>query len=108
MQLSKTVGRAMLAAAIIACSYPVLPASAATRGDLSRACWDTASLAGKPQERLSRWQAAGTQPLPAMTQPSAQTSPIVGTVRRVKLPPGRKLVALTFDLCEAAQEVAGY
>jgi peptidoglycan/xylan/chitin deacetylase (PgdA/CDA1 family) len=29
-------------------------------------------------------------------------------VRRVKLPKGRKLVALTFDLCEVAHQVAGY
>lgn len=31
-----------------------------------------------------------------------------GAVRRVDLPPGRKLVALTFDLCEQPGEVAGY
>jgi peptidoglycan-N-acetylglucosamine deacetylase len=29
-------------------------------------------------------------------------------VRRVKLPPGKKFVALTFDLCEQHSEVAGY
>lgn len=31
-----------------------------------------------------------------------------GSVRRVDLPPGVKLVALTFDFCETAGEVAGY
>ncbi|MER2606576.1 MAG: polysaccharide deacetylase family protein, partial [Siculibacillus sp.] len=31
-----------------------------------------------------------------------------GSIRRVDLPPGEKLVALTFDLCETASEVAGY
>ena len=31
-----------------------------------------------------------------------------GVIRRVKLPPGKKLVALTFDLCETRYEVAGY
>jgi peptidoglycan/xylan/chitin deacetylase (PgdA/CDA1 family) len=31
-----------------------------------------------------------------------------GALRRVKLPPGKKLVALTFDLCETPNEVAGY
>ena len=31
-----------------------------------------------------------------------------GSIRRVDLPPGEKLVALTFDLCETANEVAGY
>ncbi len=31
-----------------------------------------------------------------------------GSIRRVDLPPGLKLVALTFDFCETAGEVAGY
>jgi len=35
-------------------------------------------------------------------------SPIKGSIRRVDLPPGAKLVAFSFDLCEAAGEVAGY
>ena len=31
-----------------------------------------------------------------------------GSIRRVDLPPGEKLVALTFDFCETAAEIAGY
>ncbi len=31
-----------------------------------------------------------------------------GSIRRVDLPAGQKLVALTFDLCEASGEVSGY
>jgi len=31
-----------------------------------------------------------------------------GAIRRVSLPKGRKLVAVTFDLCERANNVAGY
>jgi Polysaccharide deacetylase len=31
-----------------------------------------------------------------------------GVLRRVKLPPGKKLIALTFDLCEHPYEVTGY
>ena len=40
----------------------------------------------------------------------AEYSPIPqhGAVRRVKLPPGKKLLALTFDLCEQPFEIAGY
>jgi peptidoglycan/xylan/chitin deacetylase (PgdA/CDA1 family) len=40
----------------------------------------------------------------------AQFSPLPqrGVIRRVKLPAGQKLVALTFDLCEQASEIAGY
>jgi peptidoglycan/xylan/chitin deacetylase (PgdA/CDA1 family) len=33
---------------------------------------------------------------------------LTGSIRRVNLPPGVKLVALTFDLCETPNEVAGY
>ena len=31
-----------------------------------------------------------------------------GSIRRVKLPPGKKLIALTLDLCEQPNEVSGY
>ncbi|NLH82832.1 MAG: polysaccharide deacetylase family protein [Phyllobacteriaceae bacterium] len=41
---------------------------------------------------------------PATPLPAALT----GSVRRVELPPGEKFVALTFDLCETGNEVAGY
>lgn len=34
--------------------------------------------------------------------------PLAGAVRHVVLPPGRKLIALTFDLCEQPGEIAGY
>lgn len=41
--------------------------------------------------------------------PAASLPPgLAGSVRRVDLPPGEKLVALTFDLCETGGEVAGY
>ncbi len=45
-------------------------------------------------------------PLPATFAP--QPSQIRGAIRRVDLPPGKKLVALTLDLCEQPGEVAGY
>ena len=38
----------------------------------------------------------------------ATAAPIKGAIRRVNLPPGNRLIALTFDLCETAGEVAGY
>src|SRR5262249_14399099 len=45
--------------------------------------------------------------LASVTQ--AQTAPAgLGVVRRVALPAGKKLLALTFDLCETAGETAGY
>lgn len=50
-------------------------------------------------------------PVPEFTAlPPAPALPpgLVGSVRRVDLPPGEKYVALTFDLCETGGEVAGY
>ena len=35
-------------------------------------------------------------------------APMRGAIRRVELPKGEKLIALTFDLCEQRGEVAGY
>lgn len=41
--------------------------------------------------------------------PSAPVPPQMrGAIRRVELPTGKKLIALTFDLCEQPGEVAGY
>jgi peptidoglycan-N-acetylglucosamine deacetylase len=96
------------AAAIIAGCVLVRPALAAEQGaGVLQSCWAPADLAGRPEEKLSQWTHEQT-PLPAAKLPAATPSPVMGTVRRVKLPPGKKLVALTFDLCEAASEVAGY
>jgi peptidoglycan/xylan/chitin deacetylase (PgdA/CDA1 family) len=85
-----------------------LPAMGAEQGGgVLQSCWAPGGLAGRPEEKLSRWQRQ-QPPFPAAAQPTATPSSVIGTVRRVKLPPGRKLVAVTFDLCEAASEVAGY
>lgn len=100
--------RTVALAAAIAGVWPAFTAIAAESGDLSRACWDAASLAAKPDEHFSRWQAPGARPLLTTAPPAASPASVIGTVRRVKLSHGRKLVALTFDLCEGALETAGY
>ena len=75
------------------------------------ACFAPASLAGRPDEKLVRKQNPATRPtLPELTLPKAQAldPALRGSIRRVDLPAGVKLVALTFDLCEASGEVSGY
>ncbi len=74
-------------------------------------CWTADALKGKPEEKLvvkgdHRFdpplllpQHLASEPIPAALR---------GAIRSVKLPPGRKLIALTFDLCEQVGEVAGY
>jgi peptidoglycan/xylan/chitin deacetylase (PgdA/CDA1 family) len=86
-------------------------AKAADRSALRDRCWSPALLSGTPDEKkivkgVNSFDAAP----PAMTlAPYAPVPPEWrGAIRRVKLPPGKKLVALTFDLCELTGEVAGY
>ena len=89
----------------------VLPAAAADgRGAVQAACFPAQSLAARPDEKLPvklgraqavkvpRWQPSADAPLNILR----------GSIRRVDLPKGKKLIALTFDLCEQWSEVAGY
>jgi peptidoglycan/xylan/chitin deacetylase (PgdA/CDA1 family) len=72
-------------------------------------CWSPAALASKPgEERVQKGTAISYQ-LPPARAPAGY-SPIRdhGVVRRVELRSDKKLVALTFDLCEQSNEVAGY
>lgn len=81
--------------------------------DLLTRCWSAEQLVAKPREEISRRGSVRVKPS-ALLRSSILSSPapapekIHGTIRRVKLPDGLKLVAITFDLCEASYEVAGY
>lgn len=65
------------------------------------------SAAYDPAERLIRHGRAAVAP-PAFSVPDVTGVAPGGVVRRVALPEGKKLVALTFDLCETEYEIAGY
>lgn len=77
----------------------------------ARQCWTDEALGAHPGEELVR------KGIPAAYRPppDRQLSPLPSkskdnakVIRRVDLPPGLKLVALTFDLCEQPYEIAGY
>jgi peptidoglycan-N-acetylglucosamine deacetylase len=74
-------------------------------------CWAPAALAAKPGENVPRKgdhrfdRTPPAVPLAAFAPPPATAN---GVIRRVVLAGDRKLVALTFDLCEQPGEVAGY
>ena len=74
------------------------------------ACYSAAALAARPGEEIVRPRAGGPVTLPDVTAPALPPVPTAlrGSIRRVDLPPGEKLVALTFDLCEASSEISGY
>lgn len=74
------------------------------------ACWRPEALVGKPGERYARKQ------MRAFDAPSTDTEALApvpegvpyGAIRSVRLPAAKKLIALTFDLCEQQGEIAGY
>lgn len=78
--------------------------------DPPAACWPAAVLAGRPVEVAKHRPGPADQvTIPDATlAPAAAASAGSGVVRRVVPEGGRKLVALTFDLCEGSGEVAGY
>ena len=92
----------------------LLPAPLLAAGEdrsVAAACWSAEALHARPGEGAPlKGDRRFDRPEPDRTlAPFAPVPPeLRGSVRRVELPPGRKLVALTFDLCEQPGEVAGY
>lgn len=74
-------------------------------------CWDPAAIKGAPSEsKIFKSVRKAFVALPEGRPLSVPPIPHPDrhVIRRVKLPPGKKLVALTFDLCEQPNEIAGY
>jgi len=92
---------------------PALAASAQTFGSRAvlEALWTPAELAGNAAEKAGkRLETADLAP-PARTAPQHALAPLPpelrGSIRRVDTG-GKKYIALTFDLCELADNMAGY
>lgn len=76
------------------------------------ACWSPEELRGSPAEKKLRETTPDHSP-PARLFSRHQLKPLQsglqGSIRTVQMPdPSKKLVALTFDLCERASEETGY
>ncbi|GAB6038820.1 polysaccharide deacetylase family protein [Fundidesulfovibrio butyratiphilus] len=97
-------------ALFLACAVCLVPLSA-WGSDLAHTLWTAAELAGKPGEARSGPLVAPDPSGPDKPAPEATRAslppPLRGSIRRVDTG-GRKLVALTFDLCELADKAAGY
>src|SRR5262245_3292926 len=81
--------------------------TATAAAETAPACWMASDLAyHKGDERAHKTVTAIAPPRRIL----AEYSPIAqrGAVRRVKLTGDKKLVALTFDLCEQPSEISGY
>ena len=74
--------------------------------------WAADALKGTPEEAAPRraraLDPAGPAEPPSVAPPSPVPEPARNSIRRVRPANDAKLVALTFDLCEQAGEVAGY
>ena len=106
--------RALAVGCLVALSVGFASARAAEpdrAASLLHRCWPASELAAKADERIPVRGAAGAaQRIPRQSFPAAAAIPkgLQGAIRRVALPTGRKLVALTLDLCEQPGEVSGY
>jgi peptidoglycan/xylan/chitin deacetylase (PgdA/CDA1 family) len=105
-----TIGRSTIAAFISAVAG--LTAASAENQSLLERCWtpDALSHAEKelrPARPTARFDLAALKE----AAPDAATPvppELRGSIRSVELPPGEKLIALTFDLCESGGWTAGY
>lgn len=74
--------------------------------------WQAEQLLGKAGEEKIHWLRSPDYAPPLRTQTHTALPPLkpdyLHSIRRVKLPSDKKWIALTFDLCERADEVAGY
>lgn len=97
------------AVAVLALIWATAPAFAQERS-LINACWAPAALSvAAGESAVHKGDHRFDIPPPAMElAPFPAVVPEKGVIRRVKLSGGRKLIALTFDLCEQPGEVAGY
>jgi peptidoglycan-N-acetylglucosamine deacetylase len=104
-----------LAVSVLAFAIPLAvlpPASLAESSKQELAiCWSPEMLAARPRDHeIQRGIRSAFVAAPKRTPISA--GPVAPgqrlAIRRVRLPPGVKLVALTFDLCEQSHEIAGY
>jgi peptidoglycan/xylan/chitin deacetylase (PgdA/CDA1 family) len=101
---------ALLAAMALA-GAPAPSVYAQKSADGAQMCWPSEALAfRKGEDRIVRAGRSGLIAPPRRTPMVAEPVPPAErlAIRRVKLPPHKRLVALTFDLCEQPYEVAGY
>jgi peptidoglycan/xylan/chitin deacetylase (PgdA/CDA1 family) len=79
--------------------------------DSTLPCWTQEQLSAKAGEgEIQKVPGQAFTPLRKDKVPTFSPMPanLHGVVRSVRLPPGKKFIALTFDLCEGQNEVAGY
>ena len=103
----------ILKLAMVAAGFAVASCASASAGDaaLQNACFSPQALAGVAGEDVAH-KGIHIYDAPAKIEGFSPATPVAnnlrGAIRRVDLPAGEKVIALTFDLCEQRGEIAGY
>jgi peptidoglycan-N-acetylglucosamine deacetylase len=90
------------------------PAAGLTFGSekVLRSCWTAEELQGKPQDKIIILERELLPQPPRLIAPLTDLSPSKpapsGSIRRIIPDGNKKIIALTFDLCEGADEITGY
>jgi peptidoglycan/xylan/chitin deacetylase (PgdA/CDA1 family) len=91
---------------------PALPPPPPSKPTGLLSLWTPEALQGNAGDEKIHFLRKPDFSAPSRTQPTETLPPLkpeyLNSIRRVKLPKDKKWVALTFDLCERADEVAGY
>ncbi len=108
--LQRRLGDATCAALLVTIAVALTPAHA-QQSSLVERCFPASELSARPDEKPPRRGAEGhAQSIPKLdpAPPTPVPQNLRGAIRRVDLPPGKKLIALTLDMCEQNGEIAGY
>ncbi len=98
-----------LAAALALIAMVELAQAQGVRSPLQSTCFAPETLVAKPDENKPvKFGRPVAIRMPASVVPVTATAVPRGAIRRVDLPRGRKLIALTLDMCEQWSEIAGY
>ncbi len=101
----------LLGAALQLQAAPAMGAEPGLAPGLLARCWPATAIEARDGEQAPVRGAAGhAQSIPRLALAKQDPTPayLRGAIRRVKLPSGKKLIALTLDLCEQPGEIAGY
>lgn len=98
-----------LVAAMSLCAATLVRTAEAAGG--RGACWTPSQLTARTgEQRIFKGIRKAYRPIPDEARERLPELPhqYRGVIRRVAVPPGMKVVALTFDLCEQPNEISGY
>lgn len=110
IQMLKVLYLARLAAALAA-FLTVATGPGSLMASEARVCWSPETLRTQPGEaNIQKNIKAAFVPIPRQRPKQLAPLPAArrGAIRSVRLPPGDKRIALTFDLCEQPYEITGY